>query len=164
MERRSRGGPVAIALAVAAIVVLAIIAWALGSGGGNGEDPQADPAPSRTTKPSGPPPSSQSAQEVTADGMESFVEEYLATVTSDQKASWQMLTPEFQDASGGFGQYQRFWRQFSSADLLSAEADPESRQIAYAVEYQRTDGSKLQDQVTLTLDGTDGAFLIAGEG
>ena len=165
---RSTGGPVAIALAVAAIVVLAIIAWALGSdsGGGDGQ-PQADPTPSRTTdttKPSSPPPTSETPQAVTADGMENFVEDYLATVTSDQKASWEMLTPGFQEASGGFGQYQKFWRQFTSADLLSAEADPESGQISYAVEYERTDGSKIQDQVTLTLEGTDGAFLIAAEG
>ena len=165
---RSTGGPVAIALAVAAIVVLAIIAWALGSdsGGGDGQ-PQADPTPTRTTdttKPSSPPPTSETPQAVTADGMENFVEDYLATVTSDQKASWEMLTPGFQEASGGFGQYQKFWRQFTSADLLSAEADPESGQISYAVEYERTDGSKIQDQVTLTLEGTDGAFLIAAEG
>ncbi|GAB6986326.1 serine/threonine-protein kinase [Nocardioides pyridinolyticus] len=164
-RRHSNGGPVAIALAVAAIVVLAVVAWALGSGGGDAETPQADPTPTRATGQSSPPPSSdtETPREVTADGMENFVEEYLATVTSDQKASWEMLTPGFQQASGGFGQYQRFWRGFSTADLLSAEADPESMRIAYAVEYQRTDGSEVQDQVTLTLEGTDGAFLIASE-
>jgi eukaryotic-like serine/threonine-protein kinase len=163
--RRSASGALAMALAVAAIVVVAIIAWQLGSDGDGGESPSADPAPTRTGgQQSSPPPTSESPEAVTADGMESFVEEYLATVTTDQQASWEMLTPEFQDASGGFGQYQKFWRGFTSADLLTSEADPDSMQIGYTVQYQRTDGSELQDQVTLTLEGTDGAFLIAGEG
>ncbi|GAB2458551.1 hypothetical protein GCM10027062_43000 [Nocardioides hungaricus] len=160
--RRSRGGPLAVALAVAAIVVLAVVAWRLGMTG-DGE-PGADPGPSRTGgQQSSPPPTSQTPREVTADGMEGFVEQYLATVTTDQQASWEMLTPEFQDTSGGFGRYQRFWRGFSTADLLAAEADPGSMTIGYTVEYQRTDGSKFQDDVTLTLEGTDDAFLIAGE-
>lgn len=163
---RSRGGPVAIGLAVAVIVVLALIAWALGTSGDDDQDPGADPSPTRSGKPSAPQTSetSETPQDVTADGMENFVETYLATVTTDQKAAWDMLTPAFQDASGGFGQYQKFWRGFTSADMLSSEADPESMQIAYAVEYQRTDGSKVQDQVTLTLEGTDDAYLIADEG
>jgi serine/threonine protein kinase len=163
-QRSRLGGPLAVALAVAAIVAVAIVAWMLGSKGGNGEDPGANPGPSRTggQQQSSPPPSSESP-DVTADGMENFVEQYLATVTSDQQAAWDMLTPAFQDASGGFGQYQRFWRGFSSADLLSAQPDPASRTITYDVEYQRTDGSKTQDRVTLTLDGTDDAFRIAAE-
>lgn len=163
-SRRSRGGALAVAAAVAAVVVVAVLAWRLGSDGG--EDPSAaDPGPSQTSKPSEPQssPTSEAPQEVTADGMENFVETYLATVTSDQQAAWDMLTPAFQDASGGFGQYQKFWRGFQTADLLSAEADPESGQIGYAVEYTRTDGSKFRDQVTLTLEGTDDAYLIADE-
>lgn len=162
---RSRGGPLAVAAAVAAIVVIAVLAWRLGADGGGDEDPAADPGPSRTGQPSEPQssPTSEAPEDVTADGMEGFVETYLATVTSDQKAAWAMLTPEFQDESGGFGQYQKFWRGFQTADLLSAEADPESKQIGYAVEYTRTDGSKFRDQVTLTLEGTDDAFLIAAE-
>ena len=36
-------------------------------------------------------------------------------------------------------------------------------QISYTVEYLHQDGSKSRDDVTLTLEGTDGDFLIAGE-
>ena len=108
-------------------------------------------------------PTSSAPADVTADGMENFVETYLATVTSDPKSAWAMLTPDFQAASGNFGQYQKFWGQFQSADLLTAQADPESKQISYTVEYLHRDGSKTRDDVTLTLEGTDGDFRIAAE-
>ena len=32
-----------------------------------------------------------------------------------RRQSWEMLTPEFQEASGGFGQYKKYWDQWSSA-------------------------------------------------
>jgi eukaryotic-like serine/threonine-protein kinase len=159
-RRRSRGGPLAVAAAVAAIVVLAVGAWWLGSGALDDESAD-EPQSGRT---SAPPPSSEPAAEVTADGMENFVEDYLATVTNDQAAAWQELTPDFQSASGSFEQYQRFWSGFRSADLLSAQADPDSMQISYEVEYQRTNGKKSSDDVVLTLEGSDGDFKIAAEG
>jgi hypothetical protein len=95
--------------------------------------------------------------------MENFIEDYLATVTTDPQRAWEMLTPEFQDQSGGFGQYQGFWATIATADLISARADPASKQSTYTVEYIRADGSKTTDEVTLVLEGTDGAFRIAGE-
>ena len=91
------------------------------------------------------------------------MENYLATVTSDPEAAWALLTPGFQAQSGSFEEYEGFWSGIRSADLLSAQADPESKQISYEVEYVRTDGSKTRDSVTLQLEGTDGAYLIAGE-
>ncbi|MGY2702928.1 serine/threonine-protein kinase [Nocardioides sp. HB32] len=167
--RRSRGGPIAIAAAAAAILLLAVIAWIAGShsgddsqtgGKGGSGSPRTSTSPS--TSPSSPSTSSPSTA-VTADGMENFVETYLATVTTDPKSAWAMLTPDFQAQSGGFGQYQKFWKDFQSADLLSADADPSTRRISYRVEYLHQDGSKTQDDVTLTLEGKDGDFLIAGE-
>jgi hypothetical protein len=156
---------VAVLGALAAVAVLAVIAWATTSG---------DDAPDRTgatREPSGgssaasspSAPTSSGSPDVTADGMEGFVEDYLATVTSDPKTAWTRLTPEFQRESGGYGQYKKFWSGFASADLLTDRADPASRQITYTVEYLRRDGSKTRDDVTLTLEGTDGDYLISGE-
>ncbi|MBZ5740995.1 serine/threonine-protein kinase [Nocardioides mangrovi] len=159
-ERRGRGA-VAI-LAVAAIVVaVALVAWlAL-----RGDDTPAETGTDKPTRSasSGPATSGTSQAAVTEDGMENFVEDYLATVTTDPHAAWQQLTPDFQAQSGNFGQYQKFWRTISTADMTSAQADPESKQITYTVEYQHPDGSKTSDEVTLTLEGTDGDYLIAAE-
>lgn len=104
-----------------------------------------------------------SGGEVTADGMENFIEDYLVTVTSDQAAAWEQLTSDFQEASGGFESYQRFWSRIRTADLLSATPDPDSGEISYTVEYQYQNGRKTSDQVTLQLEGTDGDYRIAGE-
>ncbi len=37
-----------------------------------------------------------------------------------------MLTPEFQAESGGFGQYQKFWDQWESADGRQHQADADA--------------------------------------
>jgi hypothetical protein len=95
--------------------------------------------------------------------MERFVRDYLATVTSDTKDAWQELTPGFQAASGGYGQYRSFWSTISRADLVAANADPADHRITYVVDYQRTNGSRTRDTTTLTLQGSDGHYRIAAE-
>jgi serine/threonine protein kinase len=157
-RRRRRGGPVAVALAVAAIVVLALVGWSLGRGD---DDPKADPKAGRSSEPSSP--SSSAPPPVTADGMETFIKDYLDTVTSDPSAAWQELTPGFQEDSGGFERYRQFWSGFRSAQVLSADADPASMRISYRVQYVDTRGRTSEDDVTLVLEGTDGDFLIAAE-
>ena len=56
--------------------------------------------------------------------MENFVEDYLTTVTSDPQTAWTMLTPDFQAQSGNYGQYQKFWSQYQTADITSSERRP----------------------------------------
>jgi hypothetical protein len=96
--------------------------------------------------------------------MRAFVGNYLATVTSDPAAAWERLTPEFQQASGGFGGYRGYWSTIASAEASGVTADPEAMTVSYDVAYERTDGSTATDSVTLELvpDGEDG-YLIAGE-
>jgi serine/threonine protein kinase len=150
--------------AAVAVVAIAVIGWLAFTAGndGDGSTPRADRSTGRadgSQSPSGTPAPSG----VTADGMEGFVEEYLATVTSDPKSAWSMLTPDFQAASGGFGRYNSFWKSIETADVLSAEADPASRRISYTVEYLHRDGTKSTDAVTLLLEGADGDYLISAE-
>ncbi len=165
-RRRSMLPVVAVVLAVLTIGAVGWLAYQAGNDGG-GTEPRAGRTGNGTGTGGGtgsPSPSdTATAAAVTTDGMEGFVEDYLATVTSDPKAAWAMLTPAFQDASGGFGGYNSFWKKIASADLLSARADPESKQVSYTVEYQRRDGTKTTDDVTLGLEGTDGEYLIAAE-
>ncbi|GAA4693821.1 serine/threonine-protein kinase [Nocardioides conyzicola] len=162
--RRRRGHPALILVVAVLVVAVVVVAWMLGSDGDPGSDPGADPG-SGATSPSGPTSSAPAkTPEVTADGMENFIEDYLATVTSDPKAAWERLTPDFQKASGGFGQYKKFWSGYQTADLIgNTQADPDNLTITYSVEYLHTDGHKSTDEVTLRLEGTDGDFLIAGE-
>ena len=154
-------------LVVAAVAVVAVLGWVaftLGSDGDLDRDTTADPTKSPShSRTSSPDPDPEPAPEVTAAGMETFVEDYLAMVTSDPKEAWENLTPAFQDASGNFGTYQGFWKTIDSAQVVSVTADPDSRQVTYTVEYVRADGSTTTDQVTLQLEGTDGEYLISAE-
>ena len=161
-ERRRHTSLLAVALVVVAVLLVGVVAWVAGSLGDD-PDPGARPRPGGTSTAGSPGSGSSSPAAATADGMENFVETYLATVTSDPQAAWEMLTPGFQDQSGGFGRYQGFWATIATADLISAQADPGTGEITYTVEYVRADGSKTRDEVTLVLEGTDGAFRIAGE-
>ena len=95
--------------------------------------------------------------------MEEFIEDYLATVTEDPRATFAMLTPEFQAASQGFRGYQSFWSTIEDAEPISISADPDTLTVNYQVAYERTDGSDLEDDVSLQLVFEDGRYLIAGE-
>ena len=95
--------------------------------------------------------------------MTAFVEDYLGTVTSNPAASWQQLTPGFQDASGGFGAYRGFWGGIESATPSGIRADPQAMTVTYAVSYDEKGGGTANDNVTLELVQKDGKYLIAGE-
>ncbi len=99
-----------------------------------------------------------------AEAMETFVEDYLALVTSDRRTAWQQLTPTFQEQSGGFGSYQRWWRTISDAEITRIEADPETGTVDYTVRYTRADGGNVTDDVRLQLVPSGDGFLIAAEG
>lgn len=159
LPARSRW-PLLLAAAAAAAIVVLGVAWWLGNGDEQPEDPTGQRTPGAGSSTPAPDPAED---EVTPAGMEEFVAAYLGTVTSDPQAAWQQLTPSFQDESGNFGKYQRFWRGIDSATLVSAEADPETKQITYEVEYVHSNGRRSTDEVTLLLDGVDGDYLIAGE-
>jgi hypothetical protein len=162
--------------AVVALVAIAVVGWlafTAGNGdGGGGADGTAAPrggtrsSATGSNSGSGSPsksPSKSPTEAVTADGMETFVADYLATVTSDPKSAWAQLTPGFQKASGGYGQYKGFWDTIRSAQVVSSQADPARKQVSYTVDYVLEDGGTTTDQVTLRLEGTDGAYLISGE-
>jgi hypothetical protein len=160
-DRRRGGLPAALGVvaAVAAVVLIGWLAYAIGAGG----SPDAEPAAGASRSTGGGSTSAEPEDTVTAAGMESFVTDYLAMVTSDPKEAWEHLTPDFQAASGHIGSYQGFWKTIESAQVVSVDADPNSRKVTYEVEYQRRDGTSASDVVTLQLAGSDGGYLIASE-
>ncbi len=95
--------------------------------------------------------------------MTDFVTGYLSTVTSDPRASFAMLTPEFQQASNGFGGYSGFWGTVESATPRDITADPDSLTVTYTVDYVMTSGREESDDVSLQLVQQDGGYLIDGE-
>ena len=163
-SRRDRRSPWPWILAATIVLALAVIAGAAligtrgdgtpSTGGSSGHSSPAGPSSSR---------SSSSGSNDQAAAMQAFITDYLSTVTSDQHASWAMLTTGFQKESGGFGKYQRFWRGFSSATPTNITPNPADLSVTYAVDYVRTDGGTSSDEVTLHLVRDGESYLINGE-
>ena len=163
-RRRRLAGPVLIA--VAAVLLVGIIVWAVVA---TRPDPAAQDEPPSGESSSESPTEDASEDESpgeppTADGMENFMEDYLATAPSDPGTAFGMLTPGFQQASGGIEGYRGFWDTIETADLISFSADPEALTVSYTVEYQRVgEDDKVTDDVGLALEYRDGTYKIAGE-
>jgi serine/threonine protein kinase len=146
---------------VAAVVLLvAVISGAALLGGTRGGSPSAGGPSSHDTRASSP---SSSGTDADAAAMRTFITHYLSTVTSDQHASWAMLTTGFQKESGGFGHYQQFWRGYTSATPHDIQADPTDLSVSYGVDYVLADGGTKSDEVTLQLVRNGSSYLINGE-
>jgi serine/threonine protein kinase len=164
-RRRSRTAPILVAIVVLAL--LGFIGWALLS---DQEPEAASPPPDKGKTASSSPSSPKTSKEPQpdADSMEDFISQYLATAPSDPESAFQMLTPGFQEESGGIEGYRGFWDTVESANLLNVRADPEALTVAYTVKYTmdsqgQGSGRQSTDEVNLSLVFEDGKYLIAGE-
>jgi serine/threonine protein kinase len=156
------------------VLLLGVLALVVGLGlwllsPGDGERPsttagdtEQSATPSETPSPEESP--SESPAEADAEKMEAFVDTYLATVTTDPDTSWNWLTPEFQEQSGGIDDYKGYWSTIESAELESVEADPESMTVNYTASYTRTNGTSLTEDNSLELVKEGDQYLIASEG
>jgi len=171
-RRRPAAGPLLVAGAVALLVGL--IVWAAlatrapeqGSTTSSGDGtPQSTSAPSAPRTPSESPTPRQA--QPTTQGMEQFIGDYLATAAADPATGYTMLTPGFQQESGGLEGYRSFWDQVESAQLQSVQADPETLTVSYTVDYAMDSSGpgsgESTDNVNLTLAFDDGDYKIAAE-
>jgi serine/threonine protein kinase len=174
-HRRGPGGAVIGALAALAVVLLFLLfAWLFGAFDPQDEQasepPSGQPSSSETTRED--PSSSATQPAADQESMQGFITDYVALAVDDPRQSWDLLTPEFQQASGSFGQYQKFWNQWESATVSDVQADVDTLTVSYSITYVRDqgngddedEGEESSDTVTLVLerDG-NGGFLIAAE-
>jgi eukaryotic-like serine/threonine-protein kinase len=155
---RRRTPSALVVAAVLAVLVLTAIAFVVGL---TSDDPDGTPA----TDP-GETPSSAASEAVSASkaDMEAFVSDYLALVVEDPEAAFEMLTPEFQEASDGIEGYRGWWDTVSNTKLISVEADPETMVVDYRYTYVVRGEGPETDDVSLRLEQTEnGRYLIAGE-
>ena len=152
---------VAAVVLLVAVAVLGFAALTQGGGGNSGKDKAGgttSSSPPRSPKTSG---SAGTNDQATA--MQQFISTYLSTVTQDDHATYAMLTPGFQDASGKYGGYHGFWKNIESASPTNIQADPDTMTVSYDVDYVKTDGSTVSGHVTLDLVHDGSSYLIAGE-
>lgn len=159
-RRRRAWRPWAAAVvALVVLVVAAVIGYAALTGGGS---PTADPPGSPHASPTsgGTSASATAAQEA---AMKQFVTTYLTTVTSDDRATFAMLTPAFRAQSHGFHGYDGFWSTIATATPSNLVADVAAMTVSYDVAYTKQDGSHTTDQVTLRLVRHGTSYLISGD-
>jgi eukaryotic-like serine/threonine-protein kinase len=111
----------------------------------------ADTASSRSAVAAGP----------TAKGMRSFIRNYVAAVASNPDAAWQMLSPKFQQESGGLDTYRKFWSGVGSGRVLDVSADPRNLVVSYRVRFDNFGTGRRPTVLKLVFDG--GRYLIDGE-
>ena len=152
--------------AAAVLAVAAVVAAYVWAGRGTPEalpdEPRSAPARTSATTPT------SSASPVTAADtrrqMDAFITSYLSTVTSKPRVAFEQLTPEFQDASGGFEGYMGWWGRVQSASLAEVASDPSDLTVGYTVDYVMKSGERSTQRVRLQLERLDDRLLIAGEG
>ncbi len=162
---RSRRGLLVLA-GVVVLLLVAIAAFWLQPDEQEAGVPEAQ-APSPAAEPSSEDPSDDPTPEgPTERGMGRFIRDYLRTAAADAPAGFAMLTPSFQQQSGGIGGYEGFWGQVEGVqDVEIAEVDTEALTVGYTYTYRTTDGREIPDSVTLQLsyDADQDRYLIADE-
>ena len=150
--------------AVVLLVVLGVVAWRwLDTEPVGTDQARGGASAERTTEAPEPSPQEEAPEQPTAQGMESFVSDYLATAPADHEAGFRMLTPEFQQESDGLEGYTGWWSTVESAEPVSIQADPKTMEVRYTVAYQMRDGTEFNDEVELVLRMAEGEYRIAGE-
>jgi serine/threonine protein kinase len=152
--------------AVVLLVAVAVLGYVALNNGGSGNNDQTSGGTSHGTTPSSPhssSPSSSAGSRDQAAAMEQFITTYLSTVTSDDRTTYAMLTPGFQQQSGQYGGYHGYWKTIASASPHHVTADPAGMTVSYDVDYVKQDGSTSTGHVTLDLVKNGSSYLIAGE-
>ncbi len=139
----------------ALVVVVALALYAGLSGWWSDQGGTASP-PAPTDSPS----AKQSATP-TAQGIESFIRDYVSTVADDPAAAWKMLSPKFQQESGGFDTYRRFWDSATNGEVLSISPDPKNLTVSYQVHFDNFHNGP--GPTVLDLSFENGHYLIDGE-
>lgn len=160
---RRRGGALPILIGVAIVALLTVIGFAIGFGGDGDRDPEASPS-SPATSPS-PPADPTAGEGPTEADVRSFVTDYLQTAASDPEAGFAMLTPAYQQESGGLRGYEgNFWGNVEAVrDIDVTAVDLDDMTVSYRYTYDLADGDTRSEPVTLRLQAQDdGTLLIEG--
>ncbi len=146
--------------AAVALVIVVAVAFAIGTQRGGSDDDGAEPPGDQASSPTSP--SASSTDGPTETGMVDFLENYIATASSDPAAAFAMLTPSFQEQSKGMAGYEAFWGDVRTAKVLDVSADPATLEVSYTYRYVKP-GGPTEDDVVLKLTYENGSYLIDQE-
>ena len=162
---RSNKGLVAVLVGVLALVL--VLGAVLATRGNDDNTPTAaspSASASKSSSPSAknsPTKKSEPSPTPTAQGMDSFIRSYVATVSTNPDEAWPMLTPKFQRESGGLAKYRKFWGGVGTGHVLHITADPHTLVVSYRVKFDNFGSGKRP--TVLKLVYRDGRYFIDGE-
>ncbi|MDO9494610.1 MAG: protein kinase, partial [Nocardioides sp.] len=139
--------------AVAVVALLTVIGVLIGLNRGDDDTDGPGSANSPSTA------NTQPSARVTAAGMEEFGGSYPEIASSDTTAGFALLTSAYQAESP---KYDDFWGSVSNVDVQQVEADPEAMTVTYTYSYDHPELGRPTETIQLTLEGTDGDYLISG--
>jgi eukaryotic-like serine/threonine-protein kinase len=93
--------------------------------------------------------------------METFINRYIAALSTNPDVAWRMLTPRFQRQSGGLAKYRTFWSGVGRGRILDIAADPGRLVVSYRVRFDNFGTGRRPTVLKLVFD--DGRYLIDGE-
>lgn len=95
-----------------------------------------------------------------------FVRTYIAVAPTDQSRAFAMLTPSYQQASGGLSGYSSFWSQVTAVNSIGpiqvASPDGQHPTATYTYTYTKRSNAVVTETVTLSLVQSNGSYLIDG--
>lgn len=152
----------------AAALVLIIAGFALANRDDAPEDTAADPAPSATedapqdqAEPEVQPEAEPEPQGPDAGELEDFIDDYLSDAEGDSQDGFDQLTPDLQNAVGGFEAYDAFWSAVDDVNVEQSQGDQASGSVAYTFSYTMDDQEQTQNQVAQVIE-TDDGLRISG--
>lgn len=161
-SRRTPSRMLLVGLGLVLTLVLGLVLYAALSGDRSPAPGSTAPSPDTSASPSpSPSPSPSAAAKPTAEGMKTFIRDYVSAVASNPGTSWQMLTPKFQRESGGLAAYRKFWDDATNGRVLSITANPRDLTVSYQVRFDNFDNGP--GPTVLDLKFADDRYLIDGE-
>ena len=152
----------------AAALVLIIAGFALANRDDAPEDTAADPAPSATedapqdqAEPEVQPEAEPEPQGPDAGELEDFIDDYLSDAEGDSQDGFDQLTPDLQNAVGGFEAYDAFWSAVDDVNVEQSQGDQASGSVSYTFSYTMNDQEQTQSQVAQVIE-TDDGLRISG--
>ena len=160
-RRRPLLAPLLVLAAVVALVVIVIGVRALSGGAGTGGDTTASGGSSGGTGTSD---GATSATTPSSAAVEAFARSYVETAASDPEKAYDLLTPAYQQASGGLDGYLSFWSRVVKVESIDdITADPTGRTVSYRYAYVLKGRGRVSENVRLVLEyGRDGSIRISG--
>lgn len=144
-------------LAVVLVIVVGLFAVFRDPGDTSGS---AAPSPSATPSASASSPAAVRPRP-TAAGMESFIRDYVATVSANPAAAWKMLSPNFQRQSGPVTKYRTFWSGVGKGQILAISTNARSLIVSYRVRFDNFGTGRRPTVLKLVF--SNGRYLIDGE-